>query len=203
MKLTSRQRSILVGTVLGDGFLQKTGSRNAQLRLEHGGEQKAYLQWKADAFSRLFQGEPKQMTRQHPHSKETYTYWRYQSNASPAFGVWRQYFYDADGTKHIPRDLGKYLSPLAIAVWYMDDGYFDHRDRASHIYLGRVTRRDVENARNALAEAIGIHCRVKNKKEKGFVLHFAGDANRELHEVIGPYMLDQFSYKCYKPTSPS
>ena len=46
MKFTKLQKAILAGTLLGDAFLQKTGVKNARLRLEHGERQKEYLLWK-------------------------------------------------------------------------------------------------------------------------------------------------------------
>ena len=40
IKLSLTQKQILYGTILGDGYLQKTGEKNARLRLEHGEKQK-------------------------------------------------------------------------------------------------------------------------------------------------------------------
>ena len=90
MKLTKQQTDVLIGTVLGDGFLQKTGEKNARLRLEHSQKQKDFLQWKGNIFGRLFQGKPKCLERTHPKSKKAYKYCRWQSSASPAFGKWRR-----------------------------------------------------------------------------------------------------------------
>ena len=70
MKLTKRQESILIGSVLGDTFLQKTGSRNARIRFEHGERQKDYLIWKGKQFPRLFQGKPSYLQRIHPITKK-------------------------------------------------------------------------------------------------------------------------------------
>ena len=203
MKLTNRQQSILVGTVLGDGYLQKTGSKNARLRLEHCEEQRDYLNWKVEAFSRLFQGKPKHLVRTHPKSEKKYGYWRHQSNASPILGVWRRYFYNKDGIKTIPSDLSIYLTPLALSVWYMDDGYYDRRDRSTQLYLGRVTKRDALNAQRSISEAFGIDAVIKNKKQKGFVLHFSRKAQRDLHAVIRPHLLQLFDYKRFISKSSS
>src|SRR3989344_4058638 len=103
MKLTKQQRSVLVGTILGDGFLQKTGEKNARLRLEHSQKQKDYVFWKGNIFGRLFQGSPNYLERIHPKSGGTYKYCRWQSSAGPAFGKMRKYFYP-NGEKIIPND---------------------------------------------------------------------------------------------------
>src|SRR3989344_6620875 len=109
MKLTKKQEAILVGSVLGDSFLQKTGEKNARIRFEHGAKQKDYLVWKASQFGRLFQGKPSFLQRIHPKNGKKYEYWRWQSSASPEIGKWRKYFYPA-GTKIIPESLGKFLT---------------------------------------------------------------------------------------------
>ena len=75
INLTKRQKDILIGTVLGDAYLQKTGQKNARLRLEHGGKQKEYIMWKAKELGNLIQGKPKPLKRVHPITKKTYSYW--------------------------------------------------------------------------------------------------------------------------------
>src|SRR3989344_8577741 len=104
MNLTRNQEAILVGSVLGDAFLQKTGARNARLRFEHGAKQKKYLLWKVKALTRFFQGKPTHLSRVHPKTKATYEYWRAQSNATPELGKLRVVFYPK-GKKQIPANI--------------------------------------------------------------------------------------------------
>ena len=101
MKLSSIQRDILIGTVLGDAYLQKTGKKNARLRLEHGADQKEYLFWKVKNLQQFFQGKPKYLERIHPISKQTYKYWRHQSQSMPFLGKLQRIFYK-NGAKSIP-----------------------------------------------------------------------------------------------------
>ena len=44
--MKQRQEDLVIGMILGDAYLQKTGKQNARLRLEHSIMQKAYLEWK-------------------------------------------------------------------------------------------------------------------------------------------------------------
>jgi len=197
MNLSKRQKSILVGTVLGDAYLQKTGKSNARLRLEHGVKQKDYLVWKANAFPRLFQGKPKEVSRKHPKSKKIYYYWRVQSDSSPELGRWRKYFYK-NGKKKIPQDLKKYLDGLALAVWYMDDGYYYERDNVSYLYLGRVSEEEAKITSEALRENFVINSTIYDKKKKGFALYFPRGESEKLWKIVEPYMLDLFRYKLGK-----
>jgi Ni,Fe-hydrogenase I cytochrome b subunit len=77
--VTKRQKEILIGTILGDGYLQKTGKRNARLKLEHSERQRDYLWWKYEQLRNLMQDKPKRIERYNPIWKRTYVYYRCQS----------------------------------------------------------------------------------------------------------------------------
>lgn len=196
MHLTKKQKAILVGSVLGDAFLQKTGTRNARLRFEHGAKQKEYLLWKTNAFPRLFQGKATHISRVHPKTKATYEYWRSQSNATPELGKWRTIFYP-EGKKRVPANLAEILTdPLSLAVWYMDDGYYYQKDKNSFLYLGRVFREEAECARDALVQNFGLAPRVYDKKTKGFALFFGVAETKKMHALVRRHMLlPLFAYK--------
>lgn len=195
MNFTKRQKAILTGTLLGDGFLQKTGAKNARLRLEHGERQKEYILWKGKQFPRLFQGLPVRLRRVHPLTKRAYTYWRWQSVSTPELGKWRNLFY-VDGKKQIPKALaGLITESIALAVWYMDDGYYDLKQKHSFIYLGRVSRAEAEIACNAIVKNFHITPHVYDKKNKGFALFFSVAETRLLHAVMRLHIIPSMNYK--------
>lgn len=195
MNFTARQRAILAGTILGDAFVQKTGSKNARLRLEHGEKQKDYLLWKGQQFPKLFNGIPQRVMRVHPQTKRTYTYWRWQSNATPELGRWRAAFYP-EGKKRIPKNIAEYLrETTALAVWYMDDGYYSPEQKHSFLYLGRVSRAEVEYAVEAIQRNFGLTPKIYDKKNKGFALFFSVVETEKLHTLIAPEVLPSFAYK--------
>ncbi len=195
MNFTARQRAILAGTILGDAFVQKTGSKNARLRLEHGEKQMDYLLWKGQQFPKLFNGTPMRTERVHPETKKTYTYWRWQSNATPELGTWRANFYP-QGKKRIPENLAEYVrDPLALAVWYMDDGYYSAIQKHSFLYLGRVSRAEAEYAAEAIHRNFDLLPRIYDKKNKGFALFFSVAETKKLHALVAPGILPSFAYK--------
>lgn len=195
MRLTKTQTAVLIGTVLGDAFLQKTGEKNARLRFEHSEKQRQYLLWKVGIFPRLFQGKPTYIKRVHPKTGRTYCYVRHQSSASPVLGTWHKVFYQ-DGKKHIPDSLEEILTePLTLAVWYMDDGYYYARDRSSYLYLGRVSKKEAHRAQHAILKNFSIRMRVYDKKQKGFALYVSVAETKKLHKLIGAYILPEFAYK--------
>lgn len=193
ISLTKEQKSILFGIILGDGYLQKTGKKNARLRLEHGAKQKEYLLWKVEKLKKLFQGKAKYLERIHPITKREYSYWRHQSQSTPYLGKLRKIFYP-DGNKRIPEDVEKYLTPLALAVWYMDDGYYYSRDRCSYLYLGNITKKEAEIVHQVLGEKFHLLSRVKQKK-KGYTIYFPPEETKKLKFLIKGHTINQFNYK--------
>jgi hypothetical protein len=193
MKLNKHEKAAVIGMILGDGYLQKTGEKNARLRLEHGAKQKAYLLWKSMLLQRFFQGKPTMLTRVHPITKRSYDYARHQSSSSPELGKLRKIFYP-EGKKSIPQDLEKFLiSPLTLAIWHMDDGYYDQKD--NDIYLGNVSKREAEVARDAIQKKFSLESSVIDKKIKGFVLYFSPRIAQKFSQLIKKYILPEMAYK--------
>ena len=194
VKLSMLQKQVLYGLILGDGYLQKTGQKNARLRLEHGKNQKEYLFWKIKILKNIFQGKPIYIERRHPLTKQKYGYWRYQSQSTPYLGKLRKIFYPQD-KKKIPQDLIKYLSLRTLAVWYMDDGYFCQRDNSSYLYLGRVSQKEAVISSQAIAKLTKLPNKILDKKTKGYVIYFSPKVVIKLKKLLKNYVIDQFRYK--------
>ncbi len=193
ISLSKEQESILFGTILGDGYLQKTGENNARLRLEHGYKQKEYIFWKIEKLNQLFQGKPIYLERIHPLTKRTYKYYRHQSQSTPYLGKLRNIFY-SEGKKTIPENLEKYITPQMLAVWYMDDGYYYLRDKCSYLYLGNVSEKEADIVSLAILKKFKIQTRVKQKK-KGFAIYFSHSQVEKLKLLIKDYIINYFNYK--------
>ncbi len=197
MKLTNRQRNILIGLVLGDAYLQKTGKKNARLRLEHSLKQADYINWKYEQLINIFQTKPKKIERIHPQIKQKYCYLRLQSHSSPIFGKLRKKLYDESGKRIIPEDIHKLLkSRLTLAVWYMDNGYYSKRDKSVHICLPPLKVKEIKYLINALSENFGLRPKWYYRPDgKGCQLNFTGKQKDLLFRIIRPSIIPSLSYK--------
>ena len=195
MVLSKKQESALVGMILGDGFLQKTGENNARLRLEHSSRQKEYLKWKMELFPQFFQSNVKELSRVHPKTKKIYHYTRGQSTASPILGKLRRIFYPG-GRKRIPENLSRYLRhPLGLAIWYLDDGYYYARDKVIYLYLGRIALNDAKVAQRSIEERFELKSILKDKKDKGYVLYFSPSETQKFNVLINEFVITQMRHK--------
>jgi hypothetical protein len=113
--LTSIQKSIIIGNILGDGSLRRASGRiNALLEINHNFASKDYVDWKYEHLKVLVKTPPKWRDG----NKGRIAY-RFTTRSLPGITRFYEKFYQ-DGKKIIPRGLK--LNPLAMAVWFMDDG---------------------------------------------------------------------------------
>ncbi len=119
-RLSSFQMEIIRGSLLGDGSLSPTihkSSFGARFRLGHGLKQKKYLGWKAS----LFQNIPHTISNSKKDIRFSLT------PLSELYSVRKEVY--KRGYKFLSADFLAGLTPLSLAIWYMDDGYLDIRDK--------------------------------------------------------------------------
>ena len=113
--LTQLQRSVIIGSILGDGHLRTfPGRKNALLEVNHSYKQKEYVEWKYNVLKNVSASEPK--SRKGNGQRIAY---RFHSKQLPELSEFHRQFYGS-GRKAIPAAIP--LDPLILAVWYMDDG---------------------------------------------------------------------------------
>lgn len=186
-KLTRKQRSVVVGTALGDGRLVRPGI-NAQLLQGHGQRQKEYLDWKIYELQPFFAAQPR---------LERDGVFRVSSICHPVFNEFFELFY-TNGVKVVPEDMRQLLDPLAIAVWYMDDGGTKtYSTRSSSFSSCSFTWKENEYLVAALA-AFGLYAEVRPLRSRGNVyptLVLFRESHFKLHEMIDPLIHDCLAYK--------
>lgn len=200
--MTGKQKAILVGMILGDTFLQKTGETNARIRLEHSSRQKDYLVWKVSHFPEFFQGDFTSLSRFNSRFGKTYYYVRWQSKTSSKIGEFRKIFYDNQGRKIVPANIKSLLTDsISLAVWYMDDGYLYHRDKMIYIYLAKYTKSELDLLLQALKENFSLFPGLKIKKTGSIVLVFSVSETKKFLKLINQYIIPSLQYKLLDPVT--
>ncbi len=120
--MTQQCRDIIVGSILGDACLERNG-KNVRLRIDHGEAQRALVEWKYQYLVELTSSPPRRVEVFDSRTQRTYAHYRFDSRSLEVLNEFFDLFYGQDGIKHVPKEIGSYLSSaLSIAVWYMDDG---------------------------------------------------------------------------------
>lgn len=122
-KLTQRQHEILVGILLGDASLQtESNGRTYRLRVSQSEQHKDYLFHLYEEFKNLTTSPPIQYQFQDARNPgKTYTRWSFATTQQDCFRFYAQQFYNGQ-EKKVPKLIHKWLTGIAIAYWYMDDG---------------------------------------------------------------------------------
>src|SRR5216683_520851 len=120
--LSPSQWQLILGSLMGDGNLSKPvrqEDHSARFRMGHGARQAAYLDWKLSLLANV------------PHTRTVNAKGAVFGDFTPLseLAEVREAVYFDDGKKHLSWEYLKRLTPLALAVWYMDDGCLTVRSK--------------------------------------------------------------------------
>lgn len=182
--LTQLQKSFLIGTLLGDGYLRQIkGRRNAFLEVNHSITQKEYVEWKYKILKNLTRSGPKSRK-----GNGTRIAYRFFTKQHPEFTKMMELFYK-DKKKCIP-DL--ILDPISLAVWYMDDGSRCSKD---NVYLNtqQFSKNDQYKLLKIL-DQIGLKGTL-NKDKQYYRIRFKTPSIPKLFGMINKCIIPSMKYK--------
>lgn len=169
MKLTEKDKSILIGLLLGDGYINDKG----RIEIEHCEKQKDYCIFKAKLLHSVCGGKDikvheyvrnRSILKDKKQFKEstfvTYSF----KKQSQSFIPIRTMLYGEDRKKRITKEILDLLTPEAIALWWMDDGCLTKK----YTYV------DGE------------------KKHCGYMLRICTYLSKEQNELIRQYFIDKY-----------
>lgn len=182
--LTQLQKSFLIGTLLGDGYIRRVrGRRDAFLEVNHSFTQKEYVEWKYDLLKNLTKSEPKIRK-----GNGTRIAYRFFTKQHPEFTKMMDMFYK-DGKKCVP-DLK--LDSISLAVWFMDDG---SRCGKYNVYLNtqQFFKDDQYKLLKSL-ENLGLSASL-NKDKHYYRIRFKKSSITKLFGIIENHIIPSMKYK--------
>ena len=116
------QRELLVGSLLGDGWMRATSDFAAGFGEGHCLDQRGYTDWKADLME-PFTSSRYSGTKVDASSGNTFHSWSFSTTCCSQLRPFYDAFYPQPQRKRIfPKNLPDLMTPFILAVWYMDDG---------------------------------------------------------------------------------
>jgi recombination protein RecA len=195
--LSDFQMTALRGTLMGDGAISPTRSGNgARFRYTHCGDQTEYADWKASLFANV--GSSRFVRKD-----EVVTY---DFQPMSELAEMRQDVY-VEGKKVFSDDYLKSLTPLSLALWYMDDANFDVRSKGlqkrTEGLTGRVTicveAMEVETQKRLLAylaDTWDLHAKlIASGAARKAVLVFNNAESAKFQALIAPFVHPSMEYK--------
>ena len=191
-KIPPYQEQIIMGKILGDGHLETANHRTYRLKIEHSIKQKFYVDWLYEQLMNLASNSPK-VKLQKVKDKIYKKYW-FNTSYSGSFRFYYQQFY-LNGKKIAPKLIGRWLTPLTLAVWYMDDGSVKSKcHQAKIINTQAFDLASLRRLQQALESNFEIKTKLRKQKE-GYQIYILANSTPRLKEVIGKYILEGFKYK--------
>ena len=183
--LTSIQKEILIGSILGDGSLRKQGTRtNALLEVNHSFRYQEYVDWKWYHFKEYIKTPPKSR-----HGNGNRIAYRFTTQSLPFFTEY--YFkYYLNGKKIISSDI--VLTNLILSVWFMDDG-----SKSRKTFYLNTQQFSLEN-QEILINALYRDLRIKSSlnRDKQYVrIRIKTESAHQFKKLVESYLLPCFRYK--------
>lgn len=198
--LTKEEQDVLVGSLLGDGCLRIMQKCIVPaFSVSHSEAQKPYVFWKYEKLKRWIRRSPWREERIYHKDRSRKTFsWRFQTLSNAVFSRLYSTFYQS-GRKIIPTNLAEFLknSPLALAVWLMDDGNRNHKA----VFLNTQSFDLVEQDKlvEILQGAYGLEATVnKHSISNGRQLYrvrLSTESTNKLPKILGKNLLPEFYYK--------
>jgi recombination protein RecA len=198
-RLGEQQLQLILGSLMGDGNLSpnRRGRSGTRFRMGHGAKQAAYLDWKAALLGNI------------PHARTVNAKGAVFADFTPLPELSELHgaVYFGDGKKHLSWEYLKSLTPLALAVWYMDDGGFTVRSKGvQERTAGGTGRIEIcveamsPGSRDRLAcylrDTYGLDIKLQQRgTRKISVLQFSTASSEKFQKLVAPYMHPSMEYK--------
>jgi recombination protein RecA len=193
--LSGFQWEVILGGLMGDGALSPSRSgHGARFRWGHGAAQADYGDWKAGLFANLNVSRTMNAKGAVFHDVQPLA----------ELAELRQAVY-LEGKKFLSEDYLKRLTPLSLAVWYMDDGTFTLPSKGlqarteggsgrSEICVEAMSPGTRERLVSFLADSWGLRAKLVDRAGKA-VLQFPTAETAKLHALVAPFVHPSMDYK--------
>ena len=195
INLSTEQKEIIVGLILGDGCLEtQNEGKTYRLKIEQTSLHRDYVDWLYGKLQNLVLTEPREKIKRI--REKTYCNYGFQTISCGSLRFFAHQFYDQNSKKKkIPKIIGRLLSPLALTVWFMDDGQIkSKKHKALMINSQCFSRKDVGLLQEVLLKNFQIETTLRKDKQ-GFRIYLLSKTIQNFLAVIRSYIIPSMRYK--------
>lgn len=207
-RLTKEQIEVLYGSMMGDA--KKLGMGAAYFG--HSKKQKNYLLWKYKIFENICPKNALKCKKNiEKRSDQELEQWYFYTHTNDDIIQCISKFYNGK-IKHISNEVLSQLTPLSIAVWFMDDGQADYNHRfilnnktkesnrfPLYIFCTEsFTKEDCERIQKWFKNQYDINTKLKKRylrETTGYRIVIKKSDAEKFVELISPHILPMFQYK--------
>ena len=178
---------------MGDGHLEtQNHGQTYRLKVEHSLKQKEYVDWLYGEFADFVRGAP--YTKVKSLNEKQFSCYGFTTYSLGLFRFYAQQFY-VGRKKIIPNLFAKFIDPVVLAIWFMDDGSFKSIHHKTYIiHSVGYTKNDLEMVKKVLEEKFGIKV-VLHKQYNNWRIYFLSETADHFKKLIEPYVIPSMRYK--------
>lgn len=199
--LGDREKSIILGLMLGDGHIKKHGNSNPTLMLEQTQKHSEYIYWLRNELMDWVNNPEKPITHHRKFCKRSQKFYHslsFQTISHPVFNEFHSDFYK-DKKKVVGKETMKYFNELTLAVWIMDDGFLTGTCKRNAIATNCFSFDDVNFLRDLLKSKYDLKTwankRTTASKKLTWEISFDRPSTVKIAEIIRHIVVPSMQYK--------
>jgi hypothetical protein len=191
LSLSDYQRSVVVGSLLGDANLTANWSKtNFSLQIAHSIKQKDYVAWKYEVLRDWFLSPPRYYARNQSLTIKTISH--------PEITQLAKLFY-CNSRKVLPDNVIDIIrDPISLAVWFMDDGNIIRREGkvyGYHLNTQSFSREENDIISQILYKVHGIENLLEKNHGRYRIRIMRKESRSKFQDIIRQYILPEMKYK--------
>lgn len=203
---SQEQKDILVGTLLGDASMEFTKDhQNSNIKWEQNISNKAYINHIYEKFYEWVGIPPEIRDIKGGNALNRQSIW-FKTYKHSSLNFFKHQFYKnkpiglgENGTKQykvVPKLIHNWLTPRALAYWYMDDGSFNNKGRDYHLHTQGFNLEHVEILCQTLNKNYNIKCNLHKDRGK-YKLYILKQSNEIFKQTVRERTHPCFLYKIH------
>jgi hypothetical protein len=195
LKLTTRQHEVLIGLLLGDGHIEQPYiTPRARLKVEQRIDAKEYVEWLYDIFHNWIRSSIRTRSKFLKSTGKTYKSCEFTTFSHEELMFYRELFYPS-GKKVIPINIYDLLTPLGLAIWFMDDGSIkSHESKGRILNTHSFSKKEVLMLCAVLQNKFNLQAWPRKQKD-GIQIYISGHSSKILQQLLEPHVIPMMRYK--------
>jgi hypothetical protein len=198
-QFTPLQKEVFIGIMLGDGNIQSNGGLNYFFKFDQKAKNSDYVNLVYLIFQQFVGTSPKlRLVKGISHS------WWFRTYRLPFLKFYHDQFYalnaHGNSVRMIPKLLHRWITPISLAFWFMDDGSKEKYGYRLHTQCFLL--HEVKILQKVLGHKFGlevsIHSDNKKRTQKTYYyLHISHKSVKQFNSLVESYVIPCMQYKLH------
>lgn len=194
--------SVLVGSLLGDGYAERLQSGGVRFRFRQQAKHKNYIFWLYEFFNtRGYCSNNLPVLFEQKYGNKVYQAYRFGTYGFSSLMWLYKLFYTHDKIKIVPKNIADLLTPLALAIWITSSGKFINGE--VELFTKFFKEKDLNKLIYILENSLGLVCTIYKSNKNYYVVTIPKEYVKILQAIVAPYAIPGLKNKIGLQVEPS